>query len=163
MCDAVPVRIISGCEKASSHRGRQHAKYTTNHPTTIKTVPGEFGALLYLAVPCFVLAVIFHPGAFPFCCLRPKAHPSHMCHPCQSTRPLTPTTPPDHHPALLRSALSIITHTQPLLLTTNPPPPGLNSHFLADTTWAFSMYLESVAMLPQLYMFQKQVGWGLVR
>lgn len=35
--------------------------------------------------------------------------------------------------------------------------PGLNSHFLADTTWAFSMYLESVAMLPQLVMFQKQV------
>lgn len=63
--------------------------------TDNKPVPGEVGALLYLAVPCFVLAVIFHPG--------------------------------------------------------------LNSHFLADTTWAFSMYLESVAMLPQLYMFQKQV------
>lgn len=25
-------------------------------------VPAEVGALLYLAVPCFVLAVIFHPG-----------------------------------------------------------------------------------------------------
>ncbi|TFJ85293.1 hypothetical protein NSK_003716 [Nannochloropsis salina CCMP1776] len=57
-------------------------------------VPASFGALVYLAVPCFALAVLFHPG--------------------------------------------------------------LNSHFLADTTWAFSMYLESVAMLPQLYMFQKQ-------
>ncbi len=51
------------------------------------------------------------------------------------------------------------------MLTLTTPPPnkntrtttGLNSHFLADTTWAFSMYLESVAMLPQLYMFQKQV------
>lgn len=59
-------------------------------------VPKELGALVYLAAPCFVLAVLFHPG--------------------------------------------------------------LNSHFLADTTWAFSMYLESVAMMPQLYMFQKQVG-----
>jgi ER lumen protein retaining receptor len=53
------------------------------------------GALVYLAAPCLVLAVLFHPG--------------------------------------------------------------LNSHFLADTTWAFSMYLESVAMMPQLFMFQKQV------
>lgn len=35
---------------------------TTNPPQT-PTVPAEFGSLLYLAVPCFVLAVIFHPGA----------------------------------------------------------------------------------------------------
>lgn len=58
-------------------------------------MPKELGAVVYLAAPCFVLALLFHPG--------------------------------------------------------------LNSHFLADTTWAFSMYLESVAMLPQLVMFQKQV------
>jgi len=25
-------------------------------------VPDQFGALVYLAIPCFVLAVLFHPG-----------------------------------------------------------------------------------------------------
>ncbi|CAM9774961.1 unnamed protein product, partial [Sphacelaria rigidula] len=34
--------------------------------------------------------------------------------------------------------------------------PSLNRHFLSDTAWTFSMYLESLAIIPQLYMFQKQ-------
>eukprot|EP01041_Mallomonas_annulata_P008184 gene8184-16827_t len=34
--------------------------------------------------------------------------------------------------------------------------PALNHEWLSDTCWTMSMYLESVAMLPQLYMFQKQ-------
>eukprot|EP00752_Nemacystus_decipiens_P002556 g2397.t1 len=34
--------------------------------------------------------------------------------------------------------------------------PTLNKHFLSDTAWTFSMYLESMAIVPQLFMFQKQ-------
>mmetsp|Transcript_20795 Transcript_20795/g.63986 ORF Transcript_20795/g.63986 Transcript_20795/m.63986 type:complete len:301 (-) Transcript_20795:54-956(-) len=33
--------------------------------------------------------------------------------------------------------------------------PGLNKDFLSDTTWTFAMYLESFAILPQLFLFQK--------
>lgn len=36
--------------------------------------------------------------------------------------------------------------------------PSLNREFFSDTTWALSMYLESVAMLPQVYMFQRQAA-----
>ena len=32
--------------------------------------------------------------------------------------------------------------------------PSLNNHFLSDTMWTFALYLEAVAPLPQLYMFQ---------
>jgi len=34
--------------------------------------------------------------------------------------------------------------------------PNLNKDFISDSAWTMSMYLESVAILPQLYMFQKQ-------
>lgn len=34
--------------------------------------------------------------------------------------------------------------------------PSLNRDFLSDTAWTFSIYLESLAIVPQLYMFQKQ-------
>ena len=34
--------------------------------------------------------------------------------------------------------------------------PNLNSDFLSDVAWTYAMYLESVALIPQLYMFQKQ-------
>lgn len=34
--------------------------------------------------------------------------------------------------------------------------PELNKEFFSDTCWTISMYIEAVAMLPQLYMFQKQ-------
>lgn len=34
--------------------------------------------------------------------------------------------------------------------------PTLNRHFVSDTAWTFSMYLESMAIVPQLVMFQKQ-------
>jgi len=34
--------------------------------------------------------------------------------------------------------------------------PNLNTDFLSDVAWTYSMYLESVALIPQLYMFQKQ-------
>lgn len=116
-----------GCGMRSRHApNTRSTDPPTNHPTTTKTVPGEFGALLYLAVPCFVLAVIFHPGAY-FCCVHNSIPPK-----------------PRSSPSPFRLD-DYTTHA------------GLNSHFLADTTWAFSMYLESVAMLPQLYMFQKQV------
>eukprot|EP00591_Stephanopyxis_turris_P015553 CAMPEP_0195542278 /NCGR_PEP_ID=MMETSP0794_2-20130614/51522_1 /TAXON_ID=515487 /ORGANISM="Stephanopyxis turris, Strain CCMP 815" /LENGTH=190 /DNA_ID=CAMNT_0040676407 /DNA_START=452 /DNA_END=1024 /DNA_ORIENTATION=- len=35
--------------------------------------------------------------------------------------------------------------------------PNRNEHFISDFAYAFSMYLEAVALLPQLYMFQRQV------
>lgn len=34
--------------------------------------------------------------------------------------------------------------------------PSLNSDFMSDVAWTYSMYLESMALIPQLYMFQKQ-------
>ena len=34
--------------------------------------------------------------------------------------------------------------------------PNLNSDFISDVAWTFAMYLESAALIPQLYMFQKQ-------
>jgi len=36
--------------------------------------------------------------------------------------------------------------------------PSLNDDFLSDVAWTYAMYLESVALLPQLYMFQKQAN-----
>lgn len=35
---------------------------------------------------------------------------------------------------------------------------ALNREFFSDTCWSLSMYLEAVAMLPQIYMFQKQAS-----
>ena len=34
--------------------------------------------------------------------------------------------------------------------------PNLNNDFLSNMAWTYAMYLESVALIPQLYMFQKQ-------
>jgi len=34
--------------------------------------------------------------------------------------------------------------------------PSLNSFLPSDMAWAFALYLESVAVLPQLFMFQKE-------
>lgn len=36
--------------------------------------------------------------------------------------------------------------------------PGLNQDFLSDVSWTFAMYLETAALVPQLYMFQKQTN-----
>jgi len=36
--------------------------------------------------------------------------------------------------------------------------PSLNSDFFSDVAWTYSMYLETVALIPQLYMFQKQAS-----
>merc|ERR1712008_167226 len=36
--------------------------------------------------------------------------------------------------------------------------PPLNSDFFSDVAWTYSMYLETVALIPQLYMFQKQAS-----
>lgn len=35
---------------------------------------------------------------------------------------------------------------------------SLNREWLSDTAWTASMYLEAVAMLPQIFMFQKQAA-----
>jgi len=34
--------------------------------------------------------------------------------------------------------------------------PNLNSDFMSDVAWTYAMYLESLSLIPQLYMFQKQ-------
>ncbi|CAM9178569.1 unnamed protein product [Ectocarpus sp. 12 AP-2014] len=44
----------------------------------------------------------------------------------------------------------------PCLLLAMVMHPNLNKNFLSDTAWTFSMYLESMAIVPQLFMFQKQ-------
>ena len=36
--------------------------------------------------------------------------------------------------------------------------PQLNKEMFSDTCWTLSMYVEAVAMVPQLYMFQKQAS-----
>ena len=36
--------------------------------------------------------------------------------------------------------------------------PTLNREWMSDVCWTLSMYLEAVAMLPQIYMFQKQAA-----
>jgi ER lumen protein retaining receptor len=36
--------------------------------------------------------------------------------------------------------------------------PGLNADFISDTAWTYAMYLESTALIPQLFMFQKQAS-----
>lgn len=36
--------------------------------------------------------------------------------------------------------------------------PNLNNVWTADVNWSISLYLEAMAILPQLYMFQKQGG-----
>ena len=33
--------------------------------------------------------------------------------------------------------------------------PNLNGNFMTDTAWTFALYLEAVAVMPQLFMFQK--------
>lgn len=44
----------------------------------------------------------------------------------------------------------------PILLLAIIVHPNLNADFISDTAWTYAMYLESAALLPQLYMFQKQ-------
>jgi hypothetical protein len=34
--------------------------------------------------------------------------------------------------------------------------PSLNNDFISDVAWTYAMYLESAALIPQLFMFQKQ-------
>jgi len=36
--------------------------------------------------------------------------------------------------------------------------PSLNTDFLSDTAWTYAIYLESAALVPQLFMFQKQTS-----
>mmetsp|Transcript_17038 Transcript_17038/g.23977 ORF Transcript_17038/g.23977 Transcript_17038/m.23977 type:complete len:372 (-) Transcript_17038:152-1267(-) len=44
----------------------------------------------------------------------------------------------------------------PVLLVAVFIHPNLNADFLSDVAWTYAMYLESVALIPQLFMFQKQ-------
>mmetsp|Transcript_13992 Transcript_13992/g.17628 ORF Transcript_13992/g.17628 Transcript_13992/m.17628 type:complete len:378 (-) Transcript_13992:186-1319(-) len=44
----------------------------------------------------------------------------------------------------------------PVLILATLIHPSLNSDWMSDVAWTYSMYLESVALIPQLFMFQKQ-------
>jgi hypothetical protein len=46
------------------------------------------------------------------------------------------------------------------ILSVAPPTyrSALNREFFSDTCWTLSMYLEAVAMIPQIYMFQRQAS-----
>jgi len=46
----------------------------------------------------------------------------------------------------------------PIMILTCLVHPNLNSDFLSDVAWTYAMYLESVALVPQLFMFQKQAS-----
>jgi ER lumen protein retaining receptor len=46
----------------------------------------------------------------------------------------------------------------PVLVVALVVHPNLNADFLSDTAWTYAMYLESTALIPQLYMFQKQAS-----
>ena len=46
----------------------------------------------------------------------------------------------------------------PILLVAIFIHPNLNADFLSDVAWTYAMYLESTALIPQLYMFQKQAS-----
>jgi len=46
----------------------------------------------------------------------------------------------------------------PVLILAIVVHPNLNSDFLSDVAWTYAMYLESVALVPQLFMFQKQTS-----
>lgn len=46
----------------------------------------------------------------------------------------------------------------PILILAMLVHPTLNSDFLSDVAWTYAMYLESAALVPQLFMFQKQTS-----
>jgi hypothetical protein len=46
----------------------------------------------------------------------------------------------------------------PVLILAIMVHPNLNSDFVSDVAWTYAMYLESVALVPQLFMFQKQTS-----
>ncbi|GMI12844.1 hypothetical protein TrVE_jg13535 [Triparma verrucosa] len=66
-----------------------------------------------------------------------------------------------NHPPTLPPHFGILYLIVPCLLMAVLVHPQLNSSFVSDTSWAFSMYLESVAVLPQLFMFQKSPSVSL--
>ena len=72
--------------------------YSADHDSfgASKGVPAEHGALVWLAAPALLVALVFHPS--------------------------------------------------------------LNQFFPCDVAWAFALYLESVAVMPQLYVFQRKGG-----
>jgi len=46
----------------------------------------------------------------------------------------------------------------PVLILAMIVHPNLNSDWFSDVAWTYAMYLESVALVPQLFMFQKQTS-----
>lgn len=69
-----------------------------------------------------------------------------------------------HYRAGIPSELGIVVLVGPALVLAILLHPNLNNNWFTDSAWAFALYLEAVAMLPQLVMFQNAVstindGW----
>jgi hypothetical protein len=62
--------------------------------------------------------------------------------------------------ALLPNKLGALYLILPCLLLAIVFHPALNRDFLSDTAWTFSMYLEAIAMLPQIFMLHKLAKSG---
>lgn len=60
------------------------------------------------------------------------------------------------HPPHVKSEFGTVFLIAPMFLLALFVKPNLNSDFLSDFAWVFAMYLESVAIVPQLFMFQKE-------
>ena len=52
--------------------------------------------------------------------------------------------------------IGALTLAVPMLIVAVFIHPNLNSDFLSDASWTYAMYLESVALIPQLSMFQQK-------
>jgi len=66
-----------------------------------------------------------------------------------------------NHPPTLPPQYGVVWLIGPCMLLALIVHPQLNDSFISDVSWAFSMYLESCAVLPQLFMFQKSPSVSL--
>ena len=66
----------------------------------------------------------------------------------------SPTAYNIHCSAWLPSEFGIVWLVVPTLLLAMLLHPSLNSNWVTDVAWTFALYLEAVAILPQLFLFQ---------
>ncbi len=58
----------------------------------------------------------------------------------------------------LPNELALLWIVGPALLLALLLHPNLNGNFLTDVSWTFALYVEAVAIFPQLIMFQRKGG-----
>lgn len=61
-------------------------------------------------------------------------------------------------PPNVPSKFGVVWILAPALLLALILHPNLNANFLTDSAWTFALYVEAVAILPQLYLFQTRKG-----